>query len=598
MKTRRGVSTVQVAITVVVIVVLVGAGAYLALTPVPGPSRSSTTSPSTVSTTITTTALKTVTVSTSNSSTLSGVTPHTAVIQRNAPISNLDPRATSAIEITQQIYETLTYVTPNGTIVAGLAVSWTPNANFTSWQYALRQGVKFHDGRIFNATDVVFSIKNTKAFGQGDAPDVWPTLKDAVATGPYSVTLTATQPTNMPQVTAAAYQAAIFSHNVVKQSGVTDNTSSLAKWFNAPHGDGTGPYVLNASASSFSAGQVVLNRFPDYWGGWKNGQITDVIYKVVTNVDTAVQLALKGQLDIIGISGQFQYVPQLLSAGLQVKSGPSFAAIWLLFNNQHQYLNNTLVRRALLTAIDFNQVINQAFYGYGTPFGGIINPGKAFYDPTAPAYGPKPNATAAKALLKQAGYPGGLNATWTVTYSLGSPFEGTIAQLLQTFWAPLGVTLNIQGMSFTQQAIKAGYVDSKGTPFSPGNISYASTNKAQDLALLNWVGTTADPWLVPTNLFAIQSPPYQDKIEFNWSYWRNQTFTDLLNKARIDEVLNPTLAAQEFRTLNLMFYQAAPGHALFASDQVWVLSPHLQGYVPNPYYGFDFWFFYKMTYQP
>jgi ABC-type transport system substrate-binding protein len=582
MKTREGVSSTQVAITVVIVLVLAAAGAYFALTP-PG----------------VTTTTATVTVTTSQTtSTPTGVTPHTIVVQRNAPLSNLDPRATSAIEIVQQIYESLTYVKPDGTIVPGLALSWTPNSDFTNWQYNLRQGVKFHDGSIFNATDVVFSVKNTKAFGQNDAPDVWSTLKDVVATGPYSVTFTTTQSANMPQITAAAYQAPIFSHNVMKISGATDNTTSLAKWFNAPHGDGTGPYMLNASSSSFSAGQVVLNQFPAYWGGWKNGQITDIIYKVVTNVDTAVQLALKGQLDVIGISGQYQYVPQLLGAGLQVKNGPSFAAIWLLFNNQHQYLNNQLVRQALLSAIDFNQVVNQAFYGYGAPFGGIVNPGKSFYDPAAPGYGPKPNATVAKALLKQAGYPGGLNVTWTVTYSTGSPFEGTIAQLLQTYWAPLGVTLNIQGMSFTQQTIKAGYVDSKGSPFSPGNFSYAATSKSQDLALLNWVGSTADPWLVPNNLFAVQSPPYQNSIIFNWSYWKNQTFTDLLNKARVDEALNPQLAQSEFKTLNLMFYQAAPGHALFATNQVWVISPHFQGYVANPYYGFDFWFFYQFTYQP
>ncbi len=584
MNTRKGVNTTQAAIAVIVIVVLAGAGAYLAL----APSGAA----------VTTTAIKTVTVIQS-SSTQTGITPHTFVAQRNAPISNLDPRGTSTIEIAQQIYETLTYVTPDGTIVPGLAVSWTHNSDFTSWLYNLRQGVKFHDGGTFNATDVIFSIKNTKAFGQNDAPDVWSTLKDVVANGPYAVNITTTAPTNMPQVTAAAYQAAIFSHNVVKNPGVTDNTTSLAKWFNAPNGDGTGPYMLNASASSFSSGQVVLNRFPAYWGGWTNGKITDIVYKVVTNVDTAVQLALKGQLDFIGISGQYQYVSQLLQAGLQVKSGRSFAAIWLLFNNQHQYLSSPLVRKALLTAIDFNQVVNQGFSGYGAPFAGIVNPGKAFYDTTAPGYGPKPNATVAKALLTQAGYPGGLNVTWTVTYSTGSPFLNTVSQLLQTYWAPLGVTLNIQGKTFTQVTTQAGYFDPKtGAPFSPGNISYAATSKAQDIVLLNWVGSTADPWLVPNNLFAVQSPPYQNSILFNWSYWRNQTFTDLLNKARVDEALNPTLAAQEFKTLNLMFYQAAPGQALFASNQVWIFSSHFQGYVPNPNYGFNFPFYYQFTYQP
>lgn len=585
MKRRDGLTRSQVAVTVSVAVIII-AVLFVAIY-YQGLSQQSTTStPSSSS-------------ASSTTSSTAGVAPYTVVVQRNAPTNDMDPRSTSSIDVVQNVYETLTYIMPNGTVVPGLATSWTHNANYTNWQYTLRQGVTFHDGTPFNSTAVVFSVKNIVKWGGGDAPDVWATLKDVIATGPYTVNFTTTEPTNMPFVTSSAYSAFIFSPNIMKYSEAANDTLGLHNWFTSFHDDGTGPYTINSSASSLTANQIELDAYKPYWGGWKNGQITKIIFKFVTNVNTAVQLAENRQLDVIGISGQYQYIPSLLQSGLQVKTGPSFAAIWLLFNTKHQYLNNPLVRKALLTAIDYNDIVNKAYYGYGSPFGGIINPGKPFYDPNAPRYGPSANLSLAKALLAQAGYPGGLNVTWTITYSTGSPFLNIAAQELQTFWKPLGVTLNIQGLPFGQLAKKAGYFDpNTGTVFKPGPISYANSSQAQDILLLNWVGATADPWLVPNELFAIQTVNGNQVIIYNWSYWTNSTFTDLLNKARIDEALNPTLAAQEFKTLNQMFYQQAPGVGLFAENQVWILSPHLQGYVPNPYYGFDYIFYYKLNYTP
>jgi ABC-type transport system substrate-binding protein len=39
--------------------------------------------------------------------------------------------------------------------VPSLAESWEPNEDFTVWTFHLRQGVTFHDGSTFDATDVV-----------------------------------------------------------------------------------------------------------------------------------------------------------------------------------------------------------------------------------------------------------------------------------------------------------------------------------------------------------------------------------------------------------------------------------------------------------
>ncbi|MBI2585277.1 MAG: ABC transporter substrate-binding protein, partial [Rhodospirillales bacterium] len=47
--------------------------------------------------------------------------------------------------------------------IPGLAVSWKP-INDTTWEFKLRKGVKFHDGSLFTADDVIFTV--------GRAPNV------------------------------------------------------------------------------------------------------------------------------------------------------------------------------------------------------------------------------------------------------------------------------------------------------------------------------------------------------------------------------------------------------------------------------------------
>ena len=55
------------------------------------------------------------------------------------------------------VYEALILQDENQKLMPGLAVSWKP-VNDTTWEFKLRQGVKFHDGSDFNADDVIFSF--------------------------------------------------------------------------------------------------------------------------------------------------------------------------------------------------------------------------------------------------------------------------------------------------------------------------------------------------------------------------------------------------------------------------------------------------------
>ena len=65
-----------------------------------------------------------------------------------------------ALRVCEQISEGLLAYEVGGTeSVPALAESWESNEDFTVWTFHLREGVTFHDGSTFDATDVVESYR-------------------------------------------------------------------------------------------------------------------------------------------------------------------------------------------------------------------------------------------------------------------------------------------------------------------------------------------------------------------------------------------------------------------------------------------------------
>jgi len=74
----------------------------------------------------------------------------------------LDPTGGAAAAIDEVVYanifEGLTRFAADGSIVPGLAESWDISEDGLTYTFALRKGVKYHDGSAFDASDVVFSF--------------------------------------------------------------------------------------------------------------------------------------------------------------------------------------------------------------------------------------------------------------------------------------------------------------------------------------------------------------------------------------------------------------------------------------------------------
>ena len=116
--------------------------------------------------------------------------------------STLDPQyADDGNEraVNDNIYEMLLFRDPKTMEIGpGLAESWK-QVDPTTWEFKLRQGVKFHNGEPFNAEAVVFSVKRIidPAFKSEQLSFV-ATLTDARAVDEYTVQLMTSGPDPIP----------------------------------------------------------------------------------------------------------------------------------------------------------------------------------------------------------------------------------------------------------------------------------------------------------------------------------------------------------------------------------------------------------------
>src|SRR6267378_2883965 len=158
--------------------------------------------------------------------------------------STLDPAA--ALEgtvplVARQVFDTLVAYREGTTdIEPALATRWIVARDGLTWSFALRDGVKFHDGTSLTAAAVVWS-----ALFRG-LPGVVRAVK---ATDRRTVQFLLVQP-YAPLLTVLAHPGL----GVVKSVTGSDGTARLI---------GTGPYrVVDASA-----GRLALEAVPGHWAG-------------------------------------------------------------------------------------------------------------------------------------------------------------------------------------------------------------------------------------------------------------------------------------------------------------------------------------------
>jgi len=269
---------------------------------------------------------------------------------------NLDPTAGAAAAIDEVVYanvfEGLTRFGPDGAVVPGLAESWEVSEDGTIYTFTLRDGVTFHDGSAMTAEDVVFTLDRARAEGSTNAqPALFANIVEVEAQGELTVVVTLDGPDGAFPFDMAWGDAVI----VAPESAGTNATNPI----------GTGPFRF---ANWAQGDRVDLVRNDAYWGA--PVALEAATFRFISDPNAAFAALMAGDVDVFPnfpapeTLAQFEADPRF-----NVIVGSTEGETILAMNNAAAPLDDIRIRQAITHAINRQDVIDGAMFGYGTPIG-------------------------------------------------------------------------------------------------------------------------------------------------------------------------------------------------------------------------------------
>jgi len=371
------------------------------------------------------------------------------IATKNGPAS-MDPHFTATAanaEATKHIFDTLLRSGNNLEILPSLATSWQA-LDDTTWEFKLREGVKFHDGSDFTAEDVKFSIERIPNV-TGPNPSTIYVRRVAGVEIIDDHTLRVKTNGPAPNLPNDFVRLFVVSH-IAAADYSTQDTS--AEGFNMGKATiGTGPYKFVSWAPTQD---LVLEKFDGYWDGaqpWDR-----VVRKEIPNDAARVAQLKAGQVDIIAKVPATDLSSIETDSALQMIKTESIYIPFLEFDFREdtpQVWDNAgaklaknpfldaRVREAFDLALDRETIVDYALEGMGVVSTQLVTPNIFGYnkDVAVPAF----DVAKATALLAEAGYPDGFKVTLAYANDrLPTELGPTVAQLL----AAINITVDVQGV--------------------------------------------------------------------------------------------------------------------------------------------------------
>jgi len=301
----------------------------------------------------------------------------------------------------------------------------------------LKPNAKFHDGSPINADAVIYSYERIKALklGANGITADWIVKMDKV--DDLTVKFTLTQPFSDFLNSMGSVWGNYVVNPKVAKANEKDNDWGHA-WL-LDHDAGSGPYVL--TSFDHANNQITLDRYSNYWGGWKNQKpIAKAIFRWLPEATMARSMLEKGDADIVVNLQSTDFAALQKATGFVSEKHPSIMQYYLGMNGSVKPLDDARVRQALQYSFNTDKVISDIFNGNMLKMNAAVGPGYPDVYPAKAQY--TYNLDQAKSLLKEAGYENGLEVTINVMHFW--PNDSAVAEFWQADLAKIGVKLNIQ----------------------------------------------------------------------------------------------------------------------------------------------------------
>lgn len=461
----------------------------------------------------------------STASTLAGVEPgeqvDTILVLMADEVTTLDPYRMVSLHpegsIASHIWDALTWLNDELQVEPRLAESWQVIDELT-WEFTLRRGVAFHNGEVFNAESVRFSLERAQSMPgslETIAADI--DLKQVEIIDDYTVRLVTGRPVaNLPY-----YLAGIEMLPPLYYSEASPEMAARAPV-------GSGPYRWLEGQPGET---IVLEAAPGYWQG--TPAVFWLIFQTMPSVGgrLAVLAASQSTLvtdlppDVVAAwdegRGRLAMVEstQRMLIGIRAEEGSP--------------LRDRRVRRALNYGLNVDKIAADFLEGYGQRYGSWVNP--PWNHPDLPPWKYDPDL--ARLRLTEAGYTEGFQTTLSVPAGV-YPQGEAIAEAIAAQWSKIGLEVKVEVLDW-------------------GNYAHRLISGETSTLFLLSMNSRGDGLEDTRNLSA--------DFPFNPTGWYNQTFEDTVRQA-----------AQTFdETKRLTLLQEAQAIAYEEAPWVWLWRPYL-----------------------
>ncbi|TXK85947.1 ABC transporter substrate-binding protein [Paenibacillus sp. N3.4] len=343
----------------------------------------------------------------SNGQTSTGASGGTLKIAYPSIPTTLDPHMSTSgytAQLAIQIFETLVTLNSKYEVVPNLAQSYDISKDGKTITFALRQGVKFHNGKEMKAEDVVASMQKwqkTSSTAKADLGNsTWEAKDD------YSVVLHVESPSYilMYDIANPTQFPAIMPKEIIAGADATGVKEYI----------GTGPFQFK----EFKPNEYMLfTKFKEYQplstpadglSGKKEALVDELYFYSVKDSSTAINGLVSGEYDVVPYVN-FDALPQIDNAKNVVQIKYSTGITTLVFNKKQGLFANVKARQAVNMALDKKAIMTAVYTG---PDFFRLDPGlmqreqSAWYSDAGKEIYEKHDLGQAKQLLKEAGYNG------------------------------------------------------------------------------------------------------------------------------------------------------------------------------------------------
>lgn len=460
--------------------------------------------------------------------------------------------------ILRDVYEGLTTAGPDGSIVPGIAESWTVSEDGTRYVFKLRRDAKWSNGEPVRAEDFLRAWKRELDRGTGspvvDDLRIIAGAKEIIAgrAFPDALKVTVAGPDELVVIleAPAAYFLELLTHSALFPiySDEAAKSHGGASWVS------DGPYVLK---SWTPGGSIELGKNPNYYAR-DSVAIPNVEYVPVPNDQSELQRYRAGQLDIT------ESVPTAAAATLrkeqpqELKVAPYLATAFYVFNlRRAPFKNNHELRQALTMVID-RRILLTSILPFGqNPAFGLVPPGTSNYTPQTWGWADWPDAqrvAEAKRLYAKAGYSTRTPLRLRLLYN-SNPAIKQLAVAVSSMWKEeLGVETDMH-----EEEYRSYLADRKDTT-------------QWDLVRFAWSGDYSDATSF-LDIFRKGSPN-------NDAAYDNAQFDTLLNDA--ERTVDIAARRAQLESAERMMLEDYPVLPLYFLSSKHLVKPYVHGYYSSP----------------